>query len=106
MKQQMLEAEVKELKDRIEALTAERDALKKELGAIKEAYDDIEQYAYRHFAEVEALTAENARLRDALERVVDEFESGCCYYDLQMYGPAISSIDVARAALNHGKETK
>jgi hypothetical protein len=42
--------------------------------------------------------ADNARLRDALERVVDE-------YDLQMYGPAVASIDVARAALT-GKETK
>jgi predicted nucleic acid-binding Zn-ribbon protein len=48
---------------------------------------------------VEAIEADNARLRDALERVVGE-------YDLQMYGPAISSIDVARAALSTGKETK
>jgi chromosome segregation ATPase len=56
MKQQMLEAEVKELKAHIEALTAE-------LEAVKEAYGDIEQYARRHCAEVEAFTAE----RDALK---------------------------------------
>jgi len=63
MKQQMLEAEVKELKARIEALTAE-------LEAAKEAYDDIDQYARRHCAEVEALTAE----RDAL-KVQNEYDA-------------------------------
>jgi chromosome segregation ATPase len=57
MKQQMLEAEVKELKARIEALKAE-------LEAAKEAYDDIDQYARRHCAEVETLTAE----RDAAKQ--------------------------------------
>ena len=38
-------------KDRIEALTAQ-------LEAMKEAHDDVEQYARRHCAEVEALTAQ------------------------------------------------
>ena len=39
------------MRDRIEALTAQ-------LQAMKEAHDDVEQYARRHCAEVEALTAQ------------------------------------------------
>ena len=55
--------------DELTTLTAERDALKEELRAVKEAYDDIEQYARRHCAEVESLTAE----RDALIRDRDRW---------------------------------
>jgi hypothetical protein len=78
--------------NRIEALTADRDALKArneyqekmirqadvrgdywraraekaeaELETAKEAYDDIEQYARRHCAEVEALTAERDKYKE------------------------------------------
>jgi septal ring factor EnvC (AmiA/AmiB activator) len=91
MKQQMLEAEVKELKARIEALTAERDELK--------VQNEYQEKMIRQ-ADVcdDRWKASAERLRDALDRVVEE-------YDLQMYGPAISSIDVARAALT-GKGTK
>jgi chromosome segregation ATPase len=129
--------------DRIEALTAERDA-------VKEAYDDIEQYARRHCAEVEALTAEldalkaqneyqeemirqadvrgdywrasaenaeadadataadNARLRAELTKAADSLD----WADAHLEDAGVVSANVrygardARAALNHGKETK
>jgi outer membrane murein-binding lipoprotein Lpp len=96
MKQQMLEAEVKELKAHIEALTVERDKWREAHGQACAYWHKLFRY---EIAQTQAAEADSARLRDALDRVVAE-------YDLQMYGPAISSIDVARAALNHGKETK
>jgi hypothetical protein len=71
MKQQMLEVEVKELKARIESLVAE-------LVAVKEAYGDVEQYARRHCAEVESLTAERDRLRAIGTEMAESIEGN--YY--------------------------
>jgi predicted RNase H-like nuclease (RuvC/YqgF family) len=106
MKQQMLEAEIEELKARIETLTAECDALKaqnkyqeKMIRQADVRGDYWKASAEKAEADADATEVDNVRLRDALDRVVVE-------YDLQMYGPAISSMDVARAALNHGKGTK
>jgi hypothetical protein len=103
-----------EWRKRAEAAEAERDALKEELGAVKEAYDDIEQYARRHCAEVEALTAENARLRGALKPFADEaghwdfytadepLVEGFATYEGNI---TVGDLRDARAALT-GKETK
>jgi hypothetical protein len=154
MKQQMLEAEVKELKARIETLTTERDAqccmcgkkglsteedggpecelsdgrwvcsedcwndalepdaiaayriaaLTAELVAIKEAYDDVEQYARRHCAEVAALTAENARLKKGCEYAMSEIRD----YMQEVGGtlPLELAMGWLSAALNSGKEGK
>jgi hypothetical protein len=79
--------------DRIEALTAERDR------AIDDARDNAEyvDLVSQFRAERDAAVADNARLRGALDAIVDE-------YDGQMHGPILHTINEARAALDTGKE--
>ena len=106
-----------QMRDRIEALTAQ-------LQAMKEAHDDVEQYARRHCAEVEALTAQLQDMqghidhadtyRKAMEaaeaerdRAIDDARDNAEYVDLvsryraerdEYKRSAAHSSDVVRAA--------
>ena len=67
MKQQMLEEEVRNLKKTIEALTAERDQLYERWNDCQEKRMAAVARAEAAESERDALTAENRRLREALE---------------------------------------
>jgi chromosome segregation ATPase len=114
MKQQMLEAEVKELKARIEALTAERDALKVQneyqeqmTRQADERSDYWKASAEKAEADADAAETDNARLRAELTKAADSLD----WADAHLEDAGVVSANVrygardARAALT-GKETK
>jgi DNA repair exonuclease SbcCD ATPase subunit len=141
MKQQMLEAEVKELKARIETLTAERDnynlcalhsgdvvaaaeaeieRMRAQLAEDADVRTQIDHRLEELVGQVNALTADKARLRDALTFYADEENykgythtdpCGCCssWHEPKIHIDGEDSGHIARAAiaaLNTGKETK
>jgi hypothetical protein len=132
MKQQMLEADVKELRASIEALTAERDALKVQneyqeqmIRQADERGDYWRASAEKADADADAAETDNARLREALETCLTTMERAdfadgwCCCGDNMLNHPspmncghspvdmgeyhASLAIKNARAALNAGK---
>jgi hypothetical protein len=122
MKQQMLEAEVKELKARIETLKAQLDAAHDmrtildyrleelvakvdDLTAERDKWREAHGQACTHWldqvryeiAKTEAAKVDKARLRTALEYIADGMGE-MSHAEIGRYAPAI-----ARAALNPGK---
>jgi hypothetical protein len=104
MKQQMLEAEVKELKDRIEALTAERDVLKMLKPMLEKMIWQADVRGDYWRASAEAAEADNERLTKGCERAMSEIRD--YMQEIGSTLPLELAMGWLSAALNAGKETK
>ena len=71
------ESNYRDLEDRIEALTAERDQLYERWNDCQEKRMAAVARAEAAEAERDAMAAENNRLRDALQTIIESYEATC-----------------------------
>ena len=83
--------------NRIEALEDEVASLSRLATQQEDGLEELSGLVKRQQKWLAEIKAENARLRDALEAVVDEYEDG-------VWGPVLHSMNDARSALANARD--
>lgn len=99
MKQQMLEAEVKELKGRIAALKADRDIQYYARRRAMHEFDKKCKETNEYYTRAKDAEADNARLLDVIVGLLSEVINDRCITQS-------AAVEKARATINARKETK